>query len=240
MAVGELSAVAVLILALLNEQPMHPYQVHQNLVERGDTRLVRVNAGAVYHGIERLEKEGLVEAAGTERSGNRPERTTYRITDAGRSAVVARLTSFLGDDHPSYPLFSVGLAEAHEVPARTVIDQLTRRRDRESERMALLGIAHERLTALGSRADICSTWSTRSRCWKHRPPGWTGRSRSFGPTASAGSSPSRRSSRKHATSSRHVRPSRHSRSVDRSSVQNVTTAPPHHHRTAPHRPKDTP
>ena len=77
MAMGELSAIAVLILALLHERPMHPYQVHRNLVERGDTRLVRVNAGAIYHGIERLEKEGLVEAAGTERAGNRPERTTY-------------------------------------------------------------------------------------------------------------------------------------------------------------------
>jgi len=149
MAMGELSAVAVLILALLNEHPMHPYQVHQNLVERGDTRLVRVNAGAVYHGIERLEKEGLVEAVGTERSGNRPERTTYRITATGRSAVVARLASFLGDDHQSYPLFTVGLAEAHEVPAESVIEHLTRRRDRESERMALLWTAHDRLTSLG-------------------------------------------------------------------------------------------
>ncbi len=99
MAIGELTAVAVLVLALLHEQPMHPYQVHQNLVDRGDTRLVRVNAGAVYHGIERLEKEGLVEAVGTERSGNRPERTTYRITEAGRTAFATRLTSFLGDDH---------------------------------------------------------------------------------------------------------------------------------------------
>ncbi|WP_426594549.1 PadR family transcriptional regulator [Cellulomonas sp. McL0617] len=149
MAIGELSAVAVLILALLHEQPMHPYQVHQNLVERGDTRLVRVNAGAVYHGVERLEKEGLVEAAGTERAGNRPERTTYRITEAGRSAFAARLTSFLGDDHPSYPLFPVGLAEAHEIPSQTVVEQLTRRRDRESERMALLWSARDRLTSLG-------------------------------------------------------------------------------------------
>jgi DNA-binding PadR family transcriptional regulator len=149
MAIGELSAVAVLILALLNERPMHPYQVHQNLVERGDTRLVRVNAGAVYHGIERLEKDGLVEVAGTERAGNRPERTSYRITDAGRSAMTARLTSFLGDDHPSYPLFSVGLAEAHEVPVETVVQQLTRRRAREASRMAWLWAAQDRLTSLG-------------------------------------------------------------------------------------------
>lgn len=149
MAIGELSAVAVMILALLHEQPMHPYQVHQNLVERGDTRLVRVNAGAVYHGVERLEKEGLVEAAGTERAGNRPERTTYRITDAGRSAFAARLTSFLGDDHPAYPLFSVGLAEAHEIPAASAIEQLVRRREREAANLAGLAAAREQLRTMG-------------------------------------------------------------------------------------------
>ena len=55
---AELSAVAVLVLGLLHEQPMHPYQLHQTLVERGDTRIVRVNPGAVYHGVERLERDG--------------------------------------------------------------------------------------------------------------------------------------------------------------------------------------
>ena len=66
---------------------MHPYQLHQTLVERGDTRIVRVNPGAVYHGVERLERDGLVEVVGTDRTGKRPERTTYRITDAGRAGL---------------------------------------------------------------------------------------------------------------------------------------------------------
>lgn len=148
-SMGELSAVAVLTLALLHEQPMHPYQVHRTLVERGDTRLVRVNAGAIYHGIERLEKAGLVEAVGTERAGNRPERTTYRITGAGHAALIARLASFIGDDHPSYPLVSVGLAEAHEIPAETAVEQLQRRRNREADRLAGMESARDLLRSLG-------------------------------------------------------------------------------------------
>ena len=127
---NELSAVAVLVLALLHEHPMHPYQIHQTLVERGDTRLVRVSPGAIYHGVERLERDGLVEVVGTDRAGNRPERTTYRITDAGRAACATRLVSLLGDHHPTYPLFTVGLAEANELPAHVVVEQLTRRLDR--------------------------------------------------------------------------------------------------------------
>lgn len=135
---AELSAVAVLVLALLHEQPMHPYQLHQTLVERGDARIVRVNPGAVYHGVERLERDGLVEVVGTDRTGKRPERTTYRITDAGRAACAERLASLLGDEHPAYPLFSVGLAEANELPADVVVEQLTGRRDRKTGNLAAL------------------------------------------------------------------------------------------------------
>jgi len=148
-AMGELSAVAVLLLATLHEQPMHPYQLHQTLVERGEERLVRITLGAVYHGVERLEREGLVEVVGTDRSGNRPERTTYRLTDQGRTAFARRLTSFLGDDHPTYPLFSVGLAEATDLPRDVVEQQLQRRLDRERARLTDLRSAYESIRAEG-------------------------------------------------------------------------------------------
>ncbi|MGY4643536.1 helix-turn-helix transcriptional regulator [Cellulomonas sp. URHB0016] len=149
MAVGELSAVAVLLLATLHEQPMHPYQLHQTLVERGEERLVRITLGAVYHGVERLEREGLVEVVGTDRTGNRPERTTYRLTDAGRTAFARRLTSFLGEDHPAYPLFSVGLAEASDLPQGVVETQLRRRLHRESARLSDLTTAYRTIRAEG-------------------------------------------------------------------------------------------
>ena len=146
---AELSAVAVLVLGLLREHPRHPYDVFQTLVERRDTRLVRVNPGAVYHAVERLARDGLVEALGTERSGNRPERTTYRLTEAGRTAYERRLASFLGDDHPVHPVFSVGLAEAVDLPRDVVRDALLRRREREAARLADLEDAFTRVRELG-------------------------------------------------------------------------------------------
>ena len=146
---AELSAVAVLVLGLLHEQPMHPYQLHQTLVERGDTRIVRVNPGAVYHGVERLERDGLVEVVGTDRTGKRPERTTYRITDAGRTSFAERLTSLLGDEHPAYPLFTVGLAEATELPADVVVEQLVRRRDRKAAHLDRLEVSYGAIRDLG-------------------------------------------------------------------------------------------
>jgi DNA-binding PadR family transcriptional regulator len=149
MATGELSAVAVLVLGLLHERPMHPYQAYQALVERGDARLVRVNPGAVYHGVERLERGGLVEVVGTDREGGRPERTTYRVTDAGRAAMATRLRSLLGDDHQPYPLFSVGLAEAHELPVEVVVHELRRRRERQDAQRAALQARHDEARSYG-------------------------------------------------------------------------------------------
>jgi DNA-binding PadR family transcriptional regulator len=145
----ELSAVAVLVLGLLRERPRHPYDVFQTLVERGDARLVKVSPGAVYHAVERLERDGLVEAVGTERAGRRPERTTYRLTDDGRVAYERRLASFLGDDHPVHPVFPVGLAEAVDLPRDVVIAALTRRRAHESARLAHLEHAYEQVRADG-------------------------------------------------------------------------------------------
>lgn len=139
----ELSTVQVVVLALLSERPRHPYDVFQTLVERGDDRLVRVNPGAVYHAVDRLERDGLAEAVGTERSGNRPERTTYRATPAGEAAVGPAVLGRLADERPTYDPFPVGLAHAPRLPAADVVDALTRRRDH----------ARDRLTELRARLD---------------------------------------------------------------------------------------
>lgn len=139
---SELSAVAVLVLALLHEQPMHPYQVHQVLLRRGDTRLVRINAGAVYHAVERLARDGFVQVVGTDREGRRPERTTYEVTSGGRAAFADRVGRLLEDDLPSYPLFDVGLAECHELPETDVAAALAHRRERTARELADLQTRH--------------------------------------------------------------------------------------------------
>ena len=126
----DLPAVAVMTLALLREQPAHPYEVFRTLEQRCDTRLARVNPGAIYHAVERLVADGLAEVVGTEREGRRPERTTYRVTEAGEAALAPRIVSLLADDHPAYPLFPVGLAEAPHVPRADALAALVVRRDR--------------------------------------------------------------------------------------------------------------
>jgi len=124
---AELTPLGVASLALLAEGPMHPYEMYQLLMARHEDRLVKVRPGTLYHSVGRLEENGLVEATGTEREGNRPERTTYRITDAGHQALDSRLQAMLSTPVNEYPLFPHAIAEAHHLPAQVVADLLEQR-----------------------------------------------------------------------------------------------------------------
>ncbi|MGB6192516.1 MAG: PadR family transcriptional regulator [Terracidiphilus sp.] len=74
----------VAVLALLREAPMHPYQMQRLLRDRHKDELLALKRGSLYHAIGRLVRDELIAASATGREGNRPERTTYRITPEGR------------------------------------------------------------------------------------------------------------------------------------------------------------
>jgi DNA-binding PadR family transcriptional regulator len=70
------------ILALLAEEPMHGYQIIQELAARTDD-VWRPSPGSVYPTLQQLEDEGLV--SGADQDGRR----TFALTDAGRAAAAA-------------------------------------------------------------------------------------------------------------------------------------------------------
>ncbi|MBA4858910.1 MULTISPECIES: PadR family transcriptional regulator [Nocardia] len=124
---GKPTALAVSVLALLEERPMHPYEMYQTLIERREDMLVKVRPGSLYHTVARLADQELVRAEGVDRAGNRPERTTYRITPRGRAALRDRITDILRAPVPEYPEFPLALAEAHNLPAEEVLALLGER-----------------------------------------------------------------------------------------------------------------
>jgi DNA-binding PadR family transcriptional regulator len=123
----ELTPVGMAVLALLNERPMHAYEMFQLLMSREEDRLIKVRLGTVYHTVERLAGQQLVEATGTERAGNRPERTTYAITAEGDAALRRRISDAIETPVYEYPLFPVALSEAHNLPADETVRVLNRR-----------------------------------------------------------------------------------------------------------------
>lgn len=122
-----LTPLAVSVLALLNERPMHPYEMYQLLLERHEDRIVKVRPGSLYHTVERLAGEELVRAGGPERAGNRPERTSYTITEAGRDALTARVAELIRTPVNEYPSFPVVLAESHNVGRKQIVEHLRER-----------------------------------------------------------------------------------------------------------------
>jgi len=68
------------LLALLDEQPMYGYQLHSTFKERtGDTW--PLNIGQIYTTLSRLERDGLVDAAGDDGDGHQ----IYALTEDGRA-----------------------------------------------------------------------------------------------------------------------------------------------------------
>jgi DNA-binding PadR family transcriptional regulator len=132
-----LAPLGVAALAMLLERPMHPYEMFQLMEQRRDDRLVKVRPGTLYHAISRLERDGLVEIVGTDRDGRRPERTTYGVTDAGRSQLTDDLVDLLRAPADEYPRFPHALSQAHHLPAEQVERLLAERsavlRDRDEQ-----------------------------------------------------------------------------------------------------------
>jgi DNA-binding PadR family transcriptional regulator len=101
---------ALAVLVCLAERPMHPYEVAQTLRTRHKDDSVRLNYGSLYAVVDTLVRRGLIEAAETERSGRLPERTVYRITDAGRIESHDWLAELLAVPTKEYPAFEAALS----------------------------------------------------------------------------------------------------------------------------------
>ncbi|HEY2793481.1 MAG TPA: PadR family transcriptional regulator [Micromonosporaceae bacterium] len=133
------SVLALAILSMLTEEPMHAYRMQQLIKERHKDDVVNVSQrNSVYQTIERLLRDGLIEVASTERPENRPERTTYRITADGRATLRDWLIDMVATPAAEYPEFPAALSFLPSVPPADALDALRRRVLRLTERIATI------------------------------------------------------------------------------------------------------
>lgn len=111
---------ALAVLVLLFEKAMHPYEMAATLKQRGKEQSIKLRYGSLYTVIHQLERERFIEAAGTERDGGRPERTTYRITDAGETEMSSWLRALLAEPVKEYPQFEAALSLLPALPPKDV------------------------------------------------------------------------------------------------------------------------
>jgi DNA-binding PadR family transcriptional regulator len=107
---------ALAVLMCLYERPMHPYEVASTLRQRRKDESVRLNYGSLYAVVGTLEKRRLIEPGEVEREGRLPERTVYRITDAGRLEAHDWLAELVSRPVKEYPAFEAGLSFLPALP----------------------------------------------------------------------------------------------------------------------------
>ncbi len=115
---------SLMILSLLNERPMHPYEMRRLIRERGKDEGADLRPGSLYRTIEALAKVALVEPAETSRQGRFPERTVYRLTDRGRDELEEWLRELLSTPGRDLPRFFAALSVAGQLEPDDVREQL--------------------------------------------------------------------------------------------------------------------
>jgi DNA-binding PadR family transcriptional regulator len=121
------SPLMLMVLVLLAEAPMHPYEMQRLMQWRGKDNVVRVQRGSLYPAVERLAKAGLIEPFETERAGRRPERTVYQLTAEGRDTAEVWLSTMIRDVRNEFPEFPAALSFMPMLSTEDARAQLTAR-----------------------------------------------------------------------------------------------------------------
>ncbi|MCS3778390.1 PadR family transcriptional regulator [Tsukamurella ocularis] len=147
-----LTPLAIAALALLTERDMHPYEMFTTMTERREDLVVKLRAGSLYHAVNRLAEDGSVVEAGTDRDGNRPERTRYAITEAGRERLQDTVAGLIAEPGEEYPSFPLAVSEAHNLDRDRVRELFTARLARLDADVAAIRAGHAR--ALEHAAEV--------------------------------------------------------------------------------------
>lgn len=127
--------VAMTVLALLLTGPKHTYEMHRMMIDTHKDFVTGLPR-SMYHAVEKLQRDSLIDAVETRRDGPRPERTVYALTDSGRASLRDRVEKLLRTPDTDSTLFVAALSFVGCVPVPQARAAL-------AERAAQLGVAVE-------------------------------------------------------------------------------------------------
>ena len=129
---------ALAVLALLFERPMHPYEmgvIAQAAAQRGEHQ---IPLRLALYGDRASAAPRFSRARETARDGRRPERTVYEITDAGRDELRAWMADLIGEPIKEYPQFEAALCLLPVLPPDEALALLRLRLERIAQNSAAL------------------------------------------------------------------------------------------------------
>jgi DNA-binding PadR family transcriptional regulator len=118
---------ALAVLATVVQRPMHRYEIASLIRAHGKDQQMDVKWGSLYTVVQNLAKHRFLEVVGTSRQGARPERTVYRITEAGRQELADWTRELLAAPEPEHTRFAAGLSVHMVLPPAEVVELLQRR-----------------------------------------------------------------------------------------------------------------
>lgn len=131
------SPLALAVLALLFEAPMHPYRMQQLIRERNKDAVINVEQRAsLYQTIGQLEKAGLIRVRETVQDENRPERSVYELTNSGYQTAQTWMREALSTPAQEYPEFPAALSFIPLLTPEDTLKQLEKREIMLNERHA--------------------------------------------------------------------------------------------------------
>src|SRR5262245_25812738 len=113
---------ALAVLVLLYERPMHPYEMAATLRERHKEDSIKLRYGSLYTVIALLVKAGFIVARHTTREGHRPEKTIYNLTTTGETELRHWMRDILSTPIKEFPQFEAGLSLLPALPPQEAAD----------------------------------------------------------------------------------------------------------------------
>src|SRR5712675_2832210 len=129
---------ALAVLALCFERPMHPYEIAATLKRRHKHESIKLRYGTLYTVIELLTSRGLIRSKETSRGGRRPERTVYALTPAGRDLLRNWMRHLLAEPAKEFPQFEAALCLLPVLPPDEAVALLRCRAVHLSDKVARL------------------------------------------------------------------------------------------------------
>ncbi|CAH8770864.1 PadR family transcriptional regulator [Paenibacillus dendritiformis] len=124
------SPLAMAVLALLAEEPMHPYRIQQLIKERGKDQIINVRQRtSIYQTIERLLRDGQISVKETLRETGKPDRTVYEATKEGREILIEWLREVLSTPIQEFPNFPVAISYISILSPQDALEKLEQRLD---------------------------------------------------------------------------------------------------------------
>jgi DNA-binding PadR family transcriptional regulator len=115
---------ALAILVLLYERPMHPYEMATTMRERGKEKSIRLNYGSLYTVIEQLLRANFIAVREVLKEGKRPEKTVYELTPSGEAELIDWMRELVSSPVKEYPMFEAAISLLPVLPPEEVIDLL--------------------------------------------------------------------------------------------------------------------